>query len=237
VDRGPAWKYFESKLPLRQNAASCKALDLQPPRRLSMFVDLLLARAALYERADLTPQWLAYTRAERIDARMCYPHCGLLAATVCAFFSGRFDFADDNEPDATAAAVIEVLGEDGATIVDLCGWPLAEPTHFATMFGNAFGLGMDRVGNTATYFVGQHLQFYRTPLRWLQAGCNGAVILDLAAAHLWLGGALGNVAGEDRDHAEAIRAAAIPPHLPAKKILAPLGLQNEKRSPRVGRAR
>ena len=172
-----------------------------------MDVELLLARAELYERADPTAQWLAYIKAERIDARDCCPHCGLLAVTPCAFFSSRFDFAAPDEADAEPAAVIECLGDDGATIIDLCAWPLADPTRFAIMFGTAFALGIERVDNPATYFAGQHLQLYRTPLRWLQAGCDGAVILDQASAHLWLSRALGNVAGEDREHAEAIRPA------------------------------
>ena len=149
-----------------------------------MDVELLLARAELYERADPTAQWLAYIKAERIDARDCCPHCGLLAVTPCAFFSSRFDFAAPDEADAEPAAVIECLGDDGATIIDLCAWPLADPTRFAIMFGTAFALGIERVDNPATYFAGQHLQLYRTPLRWLQAGCDGAVILDQASAHL-----------------------------------------------------
>jgi hypothetical protein len=194
---------------------------------------LLAARDDLYSRAGPTPEWFDYTKANGIDPKTCYPFCGLLAVTACVFFSGRFQFAGVNEDDAETSAVIECLGEDAETILDLCAWPFSDPARFATMFCTALALGIDRIANPASYFLGRHLQLHRTPLRWLQADCDGAVILDHATAHLWLNRALGPVAGEDREHAEAIRRAAVPPHLPASQILAPLGAPHEGRSARI----
>jgi hypothetical protein len=115
--------------------------------------------------------------------------------------------------------VIEALGQDAESIVDLCAWPVGSPDRFATCFGAAALLGADRVTNPATYYAGQHLQIYRTPLGWLRAGCAGAVILDPIAARFALSHARGPIAGEDLEHAKAIQKLT---RFPAARVLAPL---------------
>jgi hypothetical protein len=180
---------------------------------------LLDARTELYLRADWSPNWAAYVRANQLDIMACYRFCGIIAVTSCAFYGQCFDFADCDEPDAEPAAVIEVLDQDAETIVDLCAWPLSAPDRFATGFGAAALLGADRVTNAATYYAGQFLQAYRTPLAWLRAGCAGAVILDPIAARFALSRARGPIAGEDLEHAEQIQRLTL---FPAARILAPL---------------
>ena len=118
---------------------------------------------------------------------------------------GRFDFTYPKEREAEPAAVIEALGADAATCIDLVAWPLHAPERFASLFGDVVLLGIDRVGSAATYFGGQPLQLYRTPLAWLQAHCRGAVIINPHGAPLVLQNALGRVAGEDIDHARTIQ--------------------------------
>ena len=167
---------------------------------------LLDARVELYARADWSPDSAAYIRANQIDIVACYRFCGIVAVTPCAFYARRFDFAHYDEPDAEPAAVIEVIGQDAETVIDLCAWPLNSPDHFASGLGAAALLGTDRVTNPATYYAGQFLQVYRTPLAWLQAGCAGAVILDPIEARFALSHARGPIAGEDLDHAERISA-------------------------------
>jgi hypothetical protein len=181
---------------------------------------LLAARAELNCRGDPTLDWLDYVRNSAIDIETVARFAGLLAVTHCIFYGRRrFDFADPAEREAEAAAVVEALGDDGATVIDLVAWPLEAPGRFASLFGNVLMLGAARVADPATYFDGQHLQLYKNPLRWLQAGCGGAVIVDPLGARLKLRGATGPIAGEDLDHAKAIQKLT---QLPPQRILAPL---------------
>ena len=181
---------------------------------------LLAARAELVARGDPHQWWLDYIREQRLDVPTVSRFAGLIAVTACVFYDhGRFDFTYPKEREAEPAAVIEALGVDAATPVDLIAWPLHAPDRFASLFGDALLLGIDRVGNAASYFGGQPLQLYRTPLAWLQAGCRGSVIIDPHGAPLVLRGALGRVAGEDIDHARAIQKLT---ELPPQRVLAPL---------------
>lgn len=181
---------------------------------------LLSARAELNCRAEPTVDWLDYVRNNAIDLATAARFASLLAVTHCIFYTHhRFDFADPAEREAEAAAIIEALGEDGETVVDLVAWPIAAPGRFASMFGNVSLLGVDRIANPATYFGDQHLQLFKSPLRWLQAGCTGAVIVDPHGARFVLRRALGPIAGEDLDHARAIQKLT---HFPPRRVLAPL---------------
>jgi hypothetical protein len=181
---------------------------------------LLAARAELNRRADPTLDWLDYVRNNAIDIETVARFAGLIAVTHCIFFDHRrFDFADPAEREAEPAAVIEALGDDGETVNDLVAWSIAAPGRFASLFGDVSMLGSDRVGNPASYFGSQHLQLYKNPLRWLQAGCAGAVIIDPYAARIMLRRAIGPIAGEDLNHARAIQKLT---QLPPQRVLAPL---------------
>jgi hypothetical protein len=181
---------------------------------------LLAARDELLLRADPTLDWLDYTRNNAIDIPTVRRFAGLIAVTHCVFFDHhRFDFADPAEREAEPAAVIEALGDDGETVIDLVAWPIDAPGRFASLFGDVSMLGAERVDNPASYFAGQHLQIYKTPLRWLQAGCAGAVIVDPHGARIALRRAVGSIAGEDIDHARAIQKLT---RLPPQRVLAPL---------------
>jgi hypothetical protein len=182
--------------------------------------DLFSARVELNCRAEPTVGWLDYVRNRAIDIETVARFAGLIAVTHCIFFDHRrFDFADPAEREAEPAAVIEALGDDGASVIDLVAWPLEAPGRFASLFGNVLMLGATRVTDPATYFGGQHLQLYKNPLRWLQAGCGGGVIVDPHGARLKLRAATGPIAGEDLDHARAIQKLT---QLPPQRILAPL---------------
>jgi hypothetical protein len=180
---------------------------------------LLSARAELNRRGDPHIDWLDYVRNNAIDIATVCRFAGLIAVTHCVFYGRRFDFADPGEREAEPAAVIEALGDDGETVVDLVAWPLEAPDRFASLFGDVLLLGADRVGNPATYFAGQHLQLFKTPLSWLQADCAGAVIINPHGARFVLRRAVGPIAGEDIDHARAIQKLT---HLPPQRVLAPL---------------
>ena len=183
---------------------------------------LMAARAELVARGDPHHWWLDYIRNQRLDVPTVARFAGMIALTPCVFYAhGRFDFADPKEREAEAAAVIEALGVDAATPIDLVAWRLHAPDRFASLFGDVLLLGVDRVGNAASYFGGAPLQLYKTPLAWLQAGCRGAVIVDPHGAPMVLRGALGRVAGEDIHHARAIQKLT---QLPPSCVLAPLPL-------------
>jgi hypothetical protein len=181
---------------------------------------LLAACAELNKRAEPTIDWLDYIRNTGIDVPTVCRFAGVLAVTHCIFYDHRrFDFADPGDREAEPAAVIEAIGDDAETVVDLVAWPLAAPARFGSLFGDAILLGVDRIANPATYHGGQHLQLFKTPLSWLKAGCTGANIIDPYGARFVLRRALGPIAGEDLDHARALQKLT---HFPPRRVLAPL---------------
>ena len=114
----------------------------------------------------------------------------------------RFHFDPTGEP----AVVIEALEiEHGERwLVDHVAWPIGRPSEFAPAAGRADLLGADQVDNPASFFGARPLLVHRTPLCWLRAGCSGAVVLNERRAGARLAGALGNLAGEDDEHARQI---------------------------------
>ena len=180
---------------------------------------LMAARAELVARGDPHEWWLDYIRSERLDVPTVARFAGMIAVTACVFYDhGRFDFVLPKDREAEPAAVIEALGADAATPIDLIAWPLHAPDRFASLFGDALLLGIDRVGNAATYFAGQPLQLFKTPLAWLQARCRGAVIIEPYGGSEVLQRALGRVAGEDIAHARTIQKLT---RLPPRQVLVP----------------
>ena len=180
--------------------------------------ELLLARQQFYQRADWTKATADYVAEHDIDLAAVNAYAGLITVTDCTFpGNGHFTLADEG---GKAAAVIEVLDEDDETIIDLAAWPVDRPDAFATMF-DADALGMARVVNPATWAFGGVLNVWRTPLRWLQAGCQGCVILDHRNVASWLREALGPIEVEDVEHAKQVEAMLNLPPWPRKQILVP----------------
>jgi hypothetical protein len=178
---------------------------------------LLEYRAELSARASPSPEWAAYIASENIDLTV-YAFIGILGVTQARFSPDRrFKFCDDGVP----TAVCEVLGDDAETVIDLVAWPIARPEKFATALGVATGLGKDQAKNPATFFAGRPLLIHRTPLSWIRSGCRGVVVLDRLMAPVWLGAALGPIAGEDLAHGHEL-ARLLYPHVSASRILAPL---------------
>jgi hypothetical protein len=180
---------------------------------------LFEARLDLEPFAIPTPQWRTYARAHALDPRRIADFAGPLAVAPCIFWRDRFDLADPDDPDAVLSAVIEArVIEDGEPVaVDLVAWPLDRPDAFATLSGAAEGLGIDAADNPATFFAGKALRIHRTPLGWLRAGCNGAVILKPRTAARWLAASTGAIAGDDDAHARLI-ARLLHPHVHVSRI-------------------
>src|SRR5688572_3189661 len=104
-------------------------------------LDLLVARAELYERAETTRQYVDYVQRHGLDLDRIADFAGatgILNVVDCG--NGRFDWTARGE--AFTAFVLEVLGEDGETVVDIAAWPLERPATVLTMFGAAPVLGL-----------------------------------------------------------------------------------------------
>jgi hypothetical protein len=101
------------------------------------------------------------------------------------FQDDGFDFADIAEQLGSVPALI-FTAQDGDEVVDLVAWQPSTGT-VASWLNVAFALGeIDQITNPATYFDGGALHIHETPLQWLQAGCEGIVVMkpEYAAAHL-----------------------------------------------------
>ncbi|MFZ5675869.1 MAG: hypothetical protein ACOZAM_23175 [Pseudomonadota bacterium] len=183
-------------------------------------IDSLLAEAAFLGRAAWTTETAAYVTANGIDLDALNRHAGVIAIMGCHFFgNGSFEI---DEEEGKPAAVIEVYAEDDETAIDVCAWPIGNPDTFATMLG-ADALGIARVVNPATWALGGVLSVHRTPLRWLQAGCQGCCVLDHRYVSVWLGGVPGAIQAEDIEHARQLDAWLNPPRFDRRRILIPRG--------------
>jgi hypothetical protein len=153
----------------------------------------------------------AYVQAHGLDLESIAAHAGVLAIVPCRFVgNGRFELDEEGE----AGVVVEVLGDDAATTIDLCAWPVDRPDKSATTIGAADALGIANVDNPASWACGRRaMPVWKTPLAWLRSGCAGVVILDHRLVSYWLARALGPIAVEDVEHGRQIRAMLSPPRL------------------------
>ena len=173
-------------------------------------------RAEFFSRAHWSVEASAYVAKNGVDMQAVNARGILLSIIDSNFFgNGHFDFADEG---GTPAVVIEVLGDDEATI-DLVAWPVDHSETFATMLGSDV-LGMARVLSPATWTAGYALNVFKTPLRWLQAGCDGCVVLDHRNVPAWLGKVSGPIQAEDVDHARQLDA-WLNPRFDRRRILVP----------------
>ena len=165
-----------------------------------MNADLLRARLDLVRFARPS---IAYCRENTIDWVATEPMCGGVFLAPVRFDGPWFDIVEDGEE----AVVVEALAEDSTTVMDLVAWPINDPTRFATAIGAASVLGENVAANPSTYFAGAPLRLFRTPLAWLQSGCDGAVILDPTRGARWLLDLPSSrIAAEDDGHAAEIEA-------------------------------
>jgi len=115
-------------------------------------IDLLEARADLYERADPTEAFLDYIHGQGLSLDLIDRFAGIGALTeILRCGNGRFDFAPAGHPDAAAGFVIEAFDADDQTVIDLVGWPIDRPAKPRCMFGRVGLLGIANAVNTATY--------------------------------------------------------------------------------------
>lgn len=166
---------------------------------------ILLARQQFYQCAGWTPEASAYVKAHGLDLDAIAAHAGTFAvclAQVCPHTApAQFDFT----PEGVPCAVIEVIGEDAVTVIDLVAWPIDAPERFATAVGEADVLGIGAIRNPATYAGGRPLRVHRTPLEWLKAGCQGCAVLNRDWGGYWLRKTPGPLLAEDLAHGRELR--------------------------------
>jgi hypothetical protein len=152
--------------------------------------------------------WIAYVERERLDVVELAKRDIVLAVAPCKFLIGRrFEWALDGEQ----AAIIEMHGADAVTVEDFCAWPLNAPDKCATLLGRCSVLGAAALVNPASWFEGQCLRAWRTPLQWLQAKAEGCVLVDPRHAAESFARVRGEILVEDATHAFAIwRASRLP---------------------------
>jgi hypothetical protein len=114
-----------------------------------------------------------------------------------AFMKDRFEF------DGPAEAMVLPVYE-GAHLIDLVAVDSKRPIRFARLYGRAWCLGND----FNAWEPNAALPVWRTPLRWLQAGAEGIVIMDWAAAYWQLPDA--DLVAEDEHHGQQIRRLMMP---------------------------
>ena len=126
--------------------------------------------------------------------------------TVSFLEGGRFGY----DALGTMAYIAVVLEEDAETELDIVAWSARQPEVFGVLLGHAALLGSDRVLNLASYCGGRPCPLWRTPLRWLQEQCEGAVVLQAIPASTTLAKASRKLAAEDENHArELVRSGAV----------------------------
>jgi len=163
--------------------------------------------------ASRRPQTAEYIAANGLDSFEIERNCGAIGAIKCLHRGGRFKLSGEGEW-SIGIPVNDEYGE----VIDAVAWSIYAPTRFGTAFGIADALGMGSVTNPATWAFGQNLQIFRTPLEWLQAGCDGCVILDYRALPSWLGTVPGSISIEDRQHAELVYQGLNPPRFEKRRI-------------------
>ena len=91
-----------------------------------------------------------------------------------------------------------------------------KPDQWFLRVGYAWVLGGVNLRVAQTPFAVNPLRVSRTPLSWLQGGCDGVVLLKAGMARSLLAG-LGRIKGEDESHAAELHQLpyAAPPDLPA----------------------
>jgi hypothetical protein len=180
---------------------------------------LTLASARLAQRVlPYLDETLAYQKANGISAARFRPTAsdavGLISfADIVDCGNHHLEFGRPGE-EAIPGIVLEALGADGETVVDLVAWPVDRPEHVMTMFGSCGFLGTFAVTNPASYYMGFALPLFRTPLEFLQVGCVGAVPIVLSIA-AWTMFSMPEAKFEPRDTAhkqwlEVIRHSVMP---------------------------
>lgn len=167
-------------------------------------------RQQFYQIGEPCPEWWSFIRQNKIDLKSVEPHCGTLAVALCkSYETVEGDRLFEFSPQGIPCAVIEAIlfRREGGNIepypADLIAWPLNSPDQFATAL--VCYEGAELLGAWSACRTNHSpLAIHRTPLAWLQANCEGIVLLKPGAEH-WLRKAGGPFVCDDTEHASSIR--------------------------------
>jgi hypothetical protein len=123
---------------------------------------------------------------------------------------GTFEFTNSGPP----TVVIGVHGPD-LDLVDLVAWRPSNPARWRLRLGFADFLGEVHADYAALLYG--PLRLFNSPLSWLRAGCDGAVLLDAKFGLSTLRDASA-VFGDDREHIQAIDRLLRQPILPMPRL-------------------
>ena len=162
------------------------------------------------------PLMCRWLESHSVDALACMNLAGPIVRTPGNVFADFFEF----DRMGTVCLAMAVHGSDAETVVDIVGWEARAPEFFATIYARAGLLGLDQLLNPATYHAGKPCPIWRTPMRWLQEGCHGVVVLNRELGRLLLSRASGCLAAEDVDHARDIHNRGL---VDASRLMVPNG--------------
>lgn len=178
-------------------------------------------RQQLYQLAEPCPEWWLFINQNKIDVKAVEPHCGIVSVALCKSYDTvegdrLFEFSAQGIPCVVIEAILfrRESGNINPYVADLIAWPLNAPHQFATAL--ATGEGCELLGAwSACRKDRAPLTIHHTPQAWLQAGCEGVVLLKPGAEH-WLRKAGGPFVCDDTEHASTIR-----------ELLGPAGRQHK----------
>lgn len=91
-------------------------------------------------------------------------------------------FEPTSEPYGVDAVIMPVMDE--GTTIDLIAWRSLRPDAWLRRNGQGWALGIDLIQEPPLWDGFKEITVYATPLDWLRAGGQGAVILDWPAVSL-----------------------------------------------------
>ena len=165
-----------------------------------------LAAAKLFEATELDLVGEAWLREQGVDTALAWNLVGPICRHSCKFYTdGSFTYDTLGEQ----SYCLVLTEEDAETPIDVLAWSIREPEVFGTLLGQAAIAGADTIANPASYCSGP-CPLWQTPLRWLQEGCQGGVVLDPENARPLLENAPGILLCESWDHAnDLVKAGAV----------------------------
>lgn len=174
------------------NATSDAAMQWAP--------DPVLGRRAaleLYAGAPPDPEGWAQLAADGVELDHVTDLTGPIVRHPVTFRNdGLFDYDYFGEQ----AFCVVARDLDDATPIDIIAWSIRDPQWFAPLIGQAGLLGAAAIVNPASYMAGI-CPLWRTPLKWLQERCRGAVVTHERLCRPILARAPGLLACEDLEHA------------------------------------
>lgn len=118
---------------------------------------------------------------------------------------GNVDFDGQHfqpHPDGRYAVIVPLV--DFGELIDLIAFDPRDPTKWWFRLGGEPLLGASAL---AEQLISQRLHVYRTPLSWLQHGCDGVVPLDFNRAAIGLITAQNGIVAEDDAHVSELHRA------------------------------